>query len=33
VRGVVDPVRVDAYRRLRAELDALEQELARPRRR
>jgi ribosome biogenesis GTPase / thiamine phosphate phosphatase len=32
VRGVVDPVRVDAYRRLRAELDALEQELARPRR-
>jgi ribosome biogenesis GTPase len=33
VRGVVDPVRIDAYRRLRAELDALDQELARPRRR
>jgi ribosome biogenesis GTPase len=33
VRGVIDPVRVDAYRRLRAELDALEEELSRPRRR
>jgi ribosome biogenesis GTPase len=32
VRGVVDPVRVEAYWRLRAELDALEEELARPRR-
>jgi ribosome biogenesis GTPase / thiamine phosphate phosphatase len=33
VRGVVDPVRIDAYRRLRAELDALDEELSRPRRR
>jgi ribosome biogenesis GTPase / thiamine phosphate phosphatase len=33
VRGVVDPVRIDAYRRLRAELDALDAELSRPRRR
>jgi ribosome biogenesis GTPase len=33
VRGVVDPVRIDAYRRLRAELDALDDELSRPRRR
>jgi ribosome biogenesis GTPase len=33
VRGVVDPVRIDAYRRLQAELDALDQELSRPRRR
>jgi ribosome biogenesis GTPase len=33
VSGVVDPVRIDAYRRLRAELDALDEELSRPRRR
>ncbi len=33
VRGRVDPVRIDAYRRLRAELDALDEELSRPRRR
>ena len=33
VRGVIDSVRVDAYRRLRAELDALDEELSRPRRR
>jgi ribosome biogenesis GTPase len=33
VRDVVDPVRIDAYRRLRAELDALDEELSRPRRR
>ena len=32
VRGVVDSVRIDAYRRLRAELDALDEELSRPRR-
>jgi ribosome biogenesis GTPase len=32
VRGVVDPVRIDAYRRLRAELDALEAEQTRGRR-
>jgi ribosome biogenesis GTPase len=33
VRGVIDPVRIGAYRRLRAELDALDEELSRPRRR
>jgi ribosome biogenesis GTPase / thiamine phosphate phosphatase len=33
VRGVVDPVRIAAHRRLRAELDALEDDLSRQRRR